>query len=705
VAGTGRAFFISYFGSYGVPTDIWSTYFSSYTLPTVIVRIVPLLLVGLLISGPTLGQDGSVCPNKTDSALLHCVRNQYSPNGTLGYDEARDVLYGDIDLDGSNELTAVYTGLAITINNPNGDPTGEAFNEGINTEHVVPQSAGMDNEPQTSDMHNLRPTRINVNSARGSLPFDDSPDAQTNDWYAFDTQQSSTPDASDPYPIDAYSERDLNTRFEPREQVKGDVARAVFYVSTVWEAQVDDAILDQHAETLLQWHEADDVTAAERSRSQDIAAAQGNENPFVVDTTLAQRVLDADGGGGSSDPGTIAEARQGGAGTTVSFKGLVTRAKGDFTYVQDESGPTGASGFTIRQTSGSFHDDVADGTIARGDSIEVTGTKSYFSGLQQINGGDLSSYSVFSSGHTLPTPQSVDLQTLRDGGGEDYEAELVTATGIEVVNTADNAFSASTSYDLEGPTQNLSTSPTDPVVFRVPNASDTDLDGVPIPSGTFSFTGVLGQYNGGNAGSDTPDEGYQLLAIDANRALPVELVSFEAARDGARAVLTWQTATETGNAGFAVQRRTKADGWAERGFVQGAGTTTRPQSYRFATDALAGGTHTFRLKQIDADGTAHHSDPRTVMIRGEAGLVLSGANPLQKGQPVAMRVQVENKQFVEVVLYDVLGQRVRTVTTDRATPAQPIRATMSTDGLASGVYFLRAHGSSVEATQRLTVLR
>jgi len=670
-------------------------------------RIVPLLLVGLLISGPVLGQNGDVCPNKTGSALLDCVRNQYSPDATLGYDAARDELYGDIDLNASDELTAVYTGYTITITDPNNDPTGEAFNKDINTEHVVPTSDGMDNEPQTSDMHNLRPTRVNVNSARGSLPFDESPDAQTDDWYAFDVEQSDTPDENAPYDIDAYSERDLNTRFEPRENVKGDVARAVFYVSVVWDAQVDDAILDQHADTLLKWHYDDEITADERSRSRDIGAEQGNENPFVVDSTLARRVLNTDGadGGESAESGTIAEARDASAGATVSFTGLVTRAQGDFAYLQDESGSTGASGFTIRQTGGAFHDDVADGTIARGDSLQVTGVKSYFSGLQQINEDDLESYSVVSTGHSLPAPQSVELQTLRNGGGEDYEAELVTVTGLEVVNTSETTFSASTSYDVEGPTQDLNANPTDPVVLRVPNASDTNVDGTGIPTGTFSFAGVLGQFNEGFSGADTPDEAYQLLAIDPNMALPVELTAVDVTTDERRAVLSWATTSETNNSGFAVQARNDRGDWERRGFVEGAGTTTETQSYRFTTDALKSGTHTFRLKQIDTDGTAHYSDPQTVTIRGEAGLVLSSPNPLQQGRPAALRVRVETEQSVEVALYDVLGQRVRTVTTGRATPDQPVRATMSTTDLASGVYFLRAHGTSFEAIRRLTILR
>ena len=162
----------------------------------------------------------------------------------------------------------------------------------------------------------------------------------------------------------------------------------------------------------------------------------------------------------------ISAARAAAAGNTVTFDGIVTRAQGAFTYVQDASGADGSSAFTIRQTSGTFFDDVADGTTTQGTAITVTGDKSFFNGLQQINGSDLGSYTVDSQENPLPMTQTVRLIDLQGPGGEAYEAELVTVNDVEVVNTTATTFSASTSYDIEDPTQDLSTNPTDPVEMR-----------------------------------------------------------------------------------------------------------------------------------------------------------------------------------------------------------------------------------------------
>ena len=81
-------------------------------------------------------------------------------------------------------------------------------------------------------------------------------------------------------------------------------------------------------------------------------------------------------------------------------------------------------------------------------------------------------------------------------------------------------------------------------------------------------------------------------------ALPVEFASFTATREDAQVRLEWETASETNNSGFVVQHRrsdTDATGWSRIGFVEGTGTTPRPQRYRFRSSILSPGTHAFRL--------------------------------------------------------------------------------------------------------------
>jgi hypothetical protein len=192
----------------------------------------------------------------------------------------------------------------------------------------------------------------------------------------------------------------------------------------------------------------------------------------------------------------------------------------------------------------------------------------------------------------------------------------------------------------------------------------------------------------------------------SSNPLPVELVEFDAHMSNGDVQLHWQTATETNNAGFAVQHQTPdASSFREVGFVEGAGTTQEPQAYRFRADGLAPGTHRFRLRQVDVDGSATLTDPVTVTIEAERVLSLqaTGPNPVRQFTQFAFTVQQSGP--AEVTLYNVLGQRVRTLYAEEATVGQRHAVTVDTVDLPSGTYFVRLAAPSGTRTQRIVVVR
>ena len=143
-----------------------------------------------------------VCEGQEGETAFQCIQESYSPSGTIGYGPARDTLYAKIDSGTGGELVGIYSGYSITLA-PGEDPSEDAFENGINTEHVYPQSKGAGTEPRKSDMHNLHPARIEVNSARGNLPLGESPDTQTSAWYFEDSTRSAIPGQN----INVWSER------------------------------------------------------------------------------------------------------------------------------------------------------------------------------------------------------------------------------------------------------------------------------------------------------------------------------------------------------------------------------------------------------------------------------------------------------------------------------------------------------------------
>lgn len=192
--------------------------------------------------------------------------------------------------------------------------------------------------------------------------------------------------------------------------------------------------------------------------------------------------------------------------------------------------------------------------------------------------------------------------------------------------------------------------------------------------------------------------------------LPVELASFEAAQIRERTVeLTWQTTSEQNNAGFEVQHKPGSEeAWQEVGFVESkasSGTTTETTSYRSVVEDLPVGTHQFRLRQVDLDGTARPYEPVSVRLQMQEALTLSGPAPNPASHQTTLTFAVKNEIKAQIGLYNMLGQRVRTPYEGRPTAGESQRIRLDTRDLSSGVYVLRLEAGGKLRTRRLTVVR
>lgn len=251
----------------------------------------------LFISQLAIAQTDQIAPTLTDTDLINFLQNNYSVTNSLGYNSGRDAMFNTIDKK-DGQIRCVYTGYTITFSNRQ-----DAQNKGFNTEHTWPQSFFDQESTMRSDIHHLFPTRVDVNGARSNFDFDEIPDDQTDKWYEGSSNQTTKPGAN----IDDYSELLNNTAFEPREDHKGNVARAVFYFWTIYQDDSDiindgtdnEAFFNRMKNVLLEWHDADPVDDTEIARSLAIEGFQGNRNPFVHDTTLVRRAYF---GGGIIEP-------------------------------------------------------------------------------------------------------------------------------------------------------------------------------------------------------------------------------------------------------------------------------------------------------------------------------------------------------------------------------------------------------------------
>jgi endonuclease I len=166
----------------------------------------------------------------------------------LSYDDAKWVLEeSDRDPNNANNVILVYTRESIK---------GQWDYPNWNREHTWPQSK-LNNSGQKADMHNLKPSDPAENSRRGNLPF------------GYMTGSGV---------------------YEPHDDVKGDVARILFYMATMYlDLNIESGILGD-LDVLLEWHQNDPVDDFERNRNEVIYSHQGNRNPFIDYPFLAEEI-------------------------------------------------------------------------------------------------------------------------------------------------------------------------------------------------------------------------------------------------------------------------------------------------------------------------------------------------------------------------------------------------------------------------------
>jgi len=440
---------------------------------------------------------------------------------------------------------------------------------------------------------------------------------------------------------------------------------------------------------------------------------RGESSPVIIGSTFTSNT--ANGGAFSGVGGAMYNGGNSGTSspaiTGSTFTGNSANDAGGAVY--NAGGPDGVSSPTIigstftGNTAGEEGGAIYNRGDVRGTSIpEITNTILW--GNTASDGGD----EIFNIGEGA-TPTLA--HTLIEGGisGISENVGSFTADGGGNLNAAPLFADVS---DPDGPDNTPATAddglrlrPGSPALDAGNNnalpADIADLDGdgnttEPIP---FDITG-MDRIRDNNP--DTPpivDLGAYEAPADV--LIPVELTSFTATSAGEQAIaLVWQTASETNNAGFDIERRVGNSPWTTLQHVSGAGTTAEATNYRFEDTMLpyVADTLAYRLRQLDIDGSESLSS-EVMVTRGLNEVELLGPYPNPARSKITVRFAVpKGADDARLVLYDLLGRTIR---------QKPVEdkgrqmMTFDTERLASGVYFLRLTGGGQIRTEKVSVVR
>lgn len=186
--------------------------------------------------------------------------------------------------------------------------------------------------------------------------------------------------------------------------------------------------------------------------------------------------------------------------------------------------------------------------------------------------------------------------------------------------------------------------------------------------------------------------------------IPVELISFTATVNGKEVVLKWSTATELNNQGFEIQRKHKDGDFTTVGFVKGQGTTTSPHQYSFVDKNLINGKYSYRLKQVDYDGTYEYSNIVEVDWKAFNSYMLEQNYPNPFNPTTTIGYGIEVKSNVKITILNTIGEEVAVVLNEEK-EAGYHQVEFDASNLPSGVYFYQLRAGEFVQTRKMILLK
>ncbi|OGU67095.1 MAG: hypothetical protein A2W30_03840 [Ignavibacteria bacterium RBG_16_36_9] len=224
----------------------------------------------------------------------------------------------------------------------------------------------------------------------------------------------------------------------------------------------------------------------------------------------------------------------------------------------------------------------------------------------------------------------------------------------------------------------------DTVSSNVINYLDTGLS----PNTMYSYR-VFGYNSLGNSGFSN--------VVETTTFIPVELSAFTAELSGREILVSWTTATELNNRGFDIERKMNGD-WEKIGFKDGKGTYSEESYYSFIDKFTYNsfvGTITYRLKQMDFDGTYAYSPEVEVNVDftpKEYTLYQNYPNPFNPVTTIKYSLPFESN--VRIAVYNILGEMLD-VLVDETKQVGFHDFNWNASNLASGIYIYTIEAKSV----------
>ncbi len=226
---------------------------------------------------------------------------------------------------------------------------------------------------------------------------------------------------------------------------------------------------------------------------------------------------------------------------------------------------------------------------------------------------------------------------------------------------------------------------------------------------TFCFSYAISELADGTAPNTRADLMNKLIDYFEIPSVPVELTSFNAAINDGVVNLIWQTATETNNKSFEIQRSTNNKTFETLGSVGGAGTSTEKHNYSFKDNSPINGKNYYRLKQIDFDGSINLSKVVEVDYSAPLSYTLMQNYPNPFNPATQINFSLASDSKVNLKIFNLLGQQVAELVNGEL-KAGKHAINFNAVNISSGVYFysltaVGKDGSKFTSTKKMVIMK
>ncbi|HPG40301.1 MAG TPA: T9SS type A sorting domain-containing protein [bacterium] len=204
---------------------------------------------------------------------------------------------------------------------------------------------------------------------------------------------------------------------------------------------------------------------------------------------------------------------------------------------------------------------------------------------------------------------------------------------------------------------------------------------------------------------------------NGDASLPVELASFTAVVQGNAIILNWQTATETDNLGFILERAAGNGAWQPiasyktNPALKGQGNASTTNTYSFTDNTVvAGSEYRYRLGDVNVAGTVTMHSPIYVTTTAlPQSTVMLNAYPNPFNPETTIKYTLHKDAQVTITVYDLLGRKVKTLIDEQQSAGSYRAIWNGTDAsgnkAASGAYLVQMQTGEISQTQKVLLLK